>query len=76
MIDLTQLAQMIAAGESVEREFKFDRETINDATIYEGVVALAGTVGNGGSSSSWPRPTSCCAAGDLTASAGTPLEGE
>ena len=44
-MDLTQLENLIAAGESVEREFKSDRSKISDNTIYEEVVALANTDG-------------------------------
>ena len=44
-MDLTQLENLIAAGESVEREFKSDRCKISDKTIYEEVVALANTDG-------------------------------
>src|SRR4030042_513999 len=45
MVDLAQLEKLIAAGESVEREFKSDRRQISDNAIYEEVVALANTDG-------------------------------
>lgn len=45
-MDLQQLETMIAAGESLDCEFKSDRGRISDNDIYEQVVALANT--NGG----------------------------
>lgn len=45
MIDLDRLCELIAAGESTEREFKSDRRQLSDRTIYEEVVALANTSG-------------------------------
>ena len=45
MVDLAQLEKLIAAGESVEREFKSDRRQISDNASYEEVVALANTDG-------------------------------
>jgi len=44
-MDLTQLENLIAAGESVELEFKSDRQQISDNAIYEEIVALANTDG-------------------------------
>lgn len=45
MITPDRLQELIAAGESLEREFKSDRQQLNDATVYEEVVALANTQG-------------------------------
>ena len=45
MISLDQLTDMIALGESVEREFKSDRRRLSDSEIYEEIVALANTSG-------------------------------
>ena len=45
MIDIQQLDKLIAAGESVQREFKSDRRQISDSEIYEELVALANTEG-------------------------------
>jgi ATP-dependent DNA helicase RecG len=45
MVDLEQLSRLIAAGESLQVEFKSDQRQISDAEIYEEVVALANTSG-------------------------------
>ena len=45
MITPDRLQELIAAGESLEREFKSDRRQISDTEIYEEVVALANTQG-------------------------------
>ncbi|MGM0489905.1 MAG: RNA-binding domain-containing protein, partial [Planctomycetota bacterium] len=45
MKELDQLEKLIAAGESLDREFKSDRQQISDRVIYEEVVALANTDG-------------------------------
>ena len=45
MISLDQLTDLIALGETVEREFKSDRRRLSDSEIYEEIVALANTSG-------------------------------
>ena len=44
-MDVKRLSQLVALGESVEREFRSDRRRISDGGIYEEVVALADTLG-------------------------------
>lgn len=45
MMDLETLKKQLAAGESIEREFKSDRRQISDQEIYEEVVAMANASG-------------------------------
>lgn len=45
MMDCAYLNELIAQGESLEREFKSDRRQASDNEIYEEVVALANTQG-------------------------------
>lgn len=45
MMDLETLKRQLAAGESIEREFKSDRRQISDQEIYEEVVAMANASG-------------------------------
>ena len=44
-MDLETLKKQLAAGESIEREFKSDRRQISDQEIYEEVVAMANASG-------------------------------
>lgn len=45
MVNLDRLEELIALGESTDREFKSDRQQLSDRVIYEEVVALANTSG-------------------------------
>ncbi len=45
MTDIERLQNLLTAGESVDREFKSDRNTFPDRQIFEEVVALANTDG-------------------------------
>lgn len=45
LLSLDRLTDLIASGESVEREFKSNRRQISDNEIYEEIVALANTSG-------------------------------
>lgn len=45
MIDIEHLEKLIAMGESLEREFKSDKNRLSDKDIYEEVVAMANTKG-------------------------------
>ena len=45
MVDLDRLEELIALGESIDREFKSDQRQLPDRIIYEEVVALANTSG-------------------------------
>jgi len=45
MVNLARLEELIALGESTDREFKSDRQQLSDRAIYEEVVALANTSG-------------------------------
>lgn len=44
-MDIETLKRHLAAGESIEREFKSDRRQISDQEIYEEVVAMANASG-------------------------------
>ena len=45
MMDRNRLIELLAAGESLEIEFKSDRRQISDNEIYEEIVAFANTKG-------------------------------
>lgn len=45
MIDLVRLEQLIKTGETIEIEYKSDRDKLSDRVIYEEIVAMANSSG-------------------------------